>query len=78
MTTEAKCDTTKTCCNNPNCNCKSKCPGAMVDRILTAVLKLVKITTFIGITLVLFDVHGMFKVHNAEGLPTPPAAMPQQ
>lgn len=67
------CDMKNTCCGLPNCACKSKCK--VVERVLCLVLKLVKITAFMGVTLVLFDVHGMFK--STSGMPASPVAMQQ-
>ncbi len=76
--TTASCDAkdSKTCCS-PKGSCCKKCPGKMIKNILCLICKVAKIAVFVGLALVLFDVHAMFKIHN-EMAAMPSAAMMQQ
>ncbi len=72
------CDSTDSkACGNASCPCCKKCPGKMIKNILCIICKISKIAVFVGLALVLFDVHAMFKIHN-EMSAMPSAAMMQQ
>lgn len=70
------CDGSKPC-GNANCPCCKKCPGKMINNVLCIICKIAKIAVFTGLALVLFDIHGMFKMHN-EMAAMPSPAMVQQ
>lgn len=60
MTDDKKCSTTCQCCGQSPCVC-AKCPGKKIDHALCIILKVLKICALAGLTMVLFDVHGMLK-----------------
>lgn len=68
-------------CNNSGCGCScasckegKPCVGCKIQNVLKIILKIFKITTLIGLTLVLFDVHTGLKAQ-FEGMQAQQAMM---
>jgi hypothetical protein len=64
-------------CDNNSCGwCKDgkKCVCCVIQRVLKLVMQIVKITTLVGLTLVLFDIHAGLKAQ-FEGMQAQQAMM---
>lgn len=68
------CDIHGSGCGCGCCNGVKNSPGCIFDRVVKALLQITKVTTLVGLTLVLFDVHAGLKAQ-FEGMQAQQAMM---